>query len=888
MVETKQPSGETHPQIYRRWLSVMYAAFALALLLLATIQRSELFVGVQSSLVLLVILIIATVFTAVRVGRGRALHISTVVLLAVDAIAALGLVAATGGYDSSLWVGLLLVSTAAPLLLPERWAAGMLIAVWLSYGLFLFGVPREMLSEMLLAYLLRVVGIALIALVLHRALSSEETLRLRAERREHVLHEFLELSARIRVSNGSDAILEEVARTVQSGGDFNCVTLNRIDSAADTFTVVVAYGASGRRLTSVEGLSFPWDQFSAQLCEPNRVGTAAYRLETLPFRSLHDEQHLVLPIISQKGIEGMLTVSNSADQQAVLDESQLLLELLANQASAVIDNSSLYANLEQRVADATVTITQSREDLAAARDRAETLYQIVRTLARTLDEREVITESFTLVREAIHADWGGILLLEPNTGHLAIRTGCEGLRGPVFERLQEMCGLVIAQRRVLVVDDTRQDVRWPSGGDENTTALLLVPMVLDTEPLGALVLGSRTPGAFSADHAQLALAASGQIAVAFSKAQLYRYTSEQSEQLSHTLLLREAEISKNQALLHSIGEGVVLCDRLDRITMINPAAEDMLAIKAEAFQGRRLSELPGVLQGPSDDKQSGYEQLSIGSHTLRAHFTPVLSSMGEQLGTVVVYHDITREVMTDKLKSTFLATASHELRTPLTSIRGYVDLLLLGTIGPLTQPQRDFLKVVKHNVGQLVDLIDDILDVSKVEAGEVRLRRAMIDPGELIYEVAESLYTGFAEKSIALALDVAPDLPMVMADRQRIRQVVVNLLGNACKYTPEGGKVDVLAYVQNEEFRVDVRDTGVGIASEAQPYIFTPFFRADNPLRDAAGGTGLGLSITKTLVELHGGRIWFDSSEGDGSTFSFALPLQGYEWSQPEWLEEQV
>jgi signal transduction histidine kinase len=241
-------------------------------------------------------------------------------------------------------------------------------------------------------------------------------------------------------------------------------------------------------------------------------------------------------------------------------------------------------------------------------------------------------------------------------------------------------------------------------------------------------------------------------------------------------------------------------------------------------------------------------------------------------------------VLAERLKSEFIATASHELRTPLTSIRGYIDLLLLGTLGSLSQSQNDFLKVVKNNVVRLVELIDDLLDVSKAEAGEMRLRRETLDMAEVLYEVAESLYSQFTARSISLAIDVPEGLPSVVADRQRMRQVVVNLVNNACKYTPDGGHVDVIARSCDDKLRVDVRDTGVGIAESARSHIFTPFFRADNPLREQAGGTGLGLSITKTLVDLHGGDIWFESREGEGTTFSFTLPLGASDWMPAEWL----
>jgi signal transduction histidine kinase len=294
--------------------------------------------------------------------------------------------------------------------------------------------------------------------------------------------------------------------------------------------------------------------------------------------------------------------------------------------------------------------------------------------------------------------------------------------------------------------------------------------------------------------------------------------------------------------------------------------------------------LPGVPLEPQSDDAEGMQQLQIDGRTLRAHFAPVLSSTGERHGGVVVYHDISREVLSDKLKSEFIATASHELRTPLTSIRGYIDLLLLGRLGTLSQPQNDFLKVVKSNVVRLVELIDDLLDVSKAEAGEMRLRRETLDMAEVLYEVGESLYSQFTARSISLAIDVPDGLPQIVADRQRLRQIVVNLVNNACKYTPEGGHVDVIALNCGDKLRVDVRDTGVGIAEEAHSHIFTPFFRADNPLREQAGGTGLGLSITKTLVDLHGGEIWFESHEGQGTTFSFTLPIGASDWLPAEWL----
>jgi PAS domain S-box-containing protein len=898
----------------RRWVGLGYAAFALALLVLAALPVANVVVRFPVA-IFMIVLALAAPITGVLLGRGRRARGRPLAigLLVVDALAALGLIAVTGGASSPLWVALLLVSTATPLLLRGRLAAGLLLAVWLADALFLLSVPRDELLPTLLTWALRAAGVGLIGLVLYRALSIEEGVRVRAQRRERVLHEFLELSNRLRVTSQPQQVLEEVAQAVQSAGNFDCVTLSQVDWSAGVATVAVSIGASGRRLKAVEGLRFPW-QTLAPLLGERRAGPNTYRADSLPFRTIKHEQHLVLPLNSQFGeIIGLLTVSAARKRQDALDEALPLLELLANQAAAALDNNMLYTTLEQRVVEATAAIERGKEELALARDRAETLYRIVRTLAVSPDEREMLGQGLKLIAEATGAQHGGIMLVEPTTGRLVFRTTLDCAPGEAathgkpteaLERGRGLAGWVLASRGVEIVPDTAGDTRWRSHaapilrqlrqasepeaepeGLEAGGSALAAPLLLEDEPLGVLLLLHDEPGHFREEHGQLALAAAGQVAVALSKTQLYRYVSEQSERLGMMLQQREEEISKTVAILRSIADGVVVGDRLGRIRMINPTAERILGISAEAFLGRQMSDLPGVPGEFRRDQPEAIQQLEAGERTLHAHFAPVLSSAGEWLGGVVIYHDISREVLADRLKSEFIATASHELRTPLTSIRGYVDLLLLGTLGPVSEQQGDFLKVVKSNVARLVELIDDLLDVSKVEAGEIRLRREPTDVAEVLHEVGEALYSQFTERQISLAIDVQADLPRVMADRQRLRQIAVNLVSNACKYTPSGGRVDVLLRNGGNRLRVDVHDTGVGIREDARRHIFTPFFRADNPLRDEVGGTGLGLSITKKLVELHGGEIWFDTDEGSGTTFSFTLPLDG-DWTPAAWLDQ--
>lgn len=879
----------------RRWIGLVYAAFAVALLATATLQQFDQIIEFPPALALLLILLVAAPLTGLMLVRDRTDRWRTLALplLLVDAGAALGLVALTGGVQSPMWVALLVVSTAAPLLLPGRQAALLLALVWLADGMFLFDAPPGVLVESIATWALRTAGVAVIALVVQRALAAEEEQRLRAQRREEVLHDFLELSNRLRVTSQPDVILSEVTQVVQASGAFDCVTLSRVDWHTATVNIVVAIGAGRRPLKALEGLQIPWREFAPLLHDRLRAGAGTYHVDSLPFRTLKHEQHFLLPLVSQfSEIQGLLTVSFPTRRRSALDEALPLLELLANQAAAALDNSGLYATMEQRVQEATAAYAQGQEELAIARDRAETLYHIVRALSGSLDEREVLAQALTLVTQATGAERGSVLLVEPNTGRLAVRTAIDRVKGATavtLDRGMELAGVVLASQRPTLIADTQQDTRWHGRAtSEIHRSLLAVPLLLDTDPLGVMILTSSRPNHFRIEHQQLVLAAASQVAVALSKAQLYRYVAEQSERLGITLRQREEEISKIQAILRSIGDGVVVGDRIGRIRMLSPSAADMLGISAETLVGRQLCELPGAPASVEQMTAGEAQQVVLGKRTLRAYYTPVVSSGGEWLGGVVVYHDNTREAVAERLKSEFIATASHELRTPLTSIRGYIDLLLLGTLGALTQPQIEFLQVVKNNIARIVELIDDLLDVSRVEAGEVRLRRELLDVAEVVYEVTEALYSQFTERSISLAIDVALDLPRVMADRRRLRQVIVNLVSNACKYTPSGGHVDVVLRVDDEDLRVDVRDTGVGIRSDAQPHIFTPFFRADNSLREVVGGTGLGLSITRSLVHLHGGRIWFESQEGEGAVFSFTLPLGQGEWTPAEWFEQAV
>ncbi|HEV2054616.1 MAG TPA: ATP-binding protein [Methylomirabilota bacterium] len=224
----------------------------------------------------------------------------------------------------------------------------------------------------------------------------------------------------------------------------------------------------------------------------------------------------------------------------------------------------------------------------------------------------------------------------------------------------------------------------------------------------------------------------------------------------------------------------------------------------------------------------------------------------------------------NRLKTEFVSMVSHELRTPLTSIQGFAELLLEG--GEIAGEKRESLTIVKKNADRLLGLINDLLDLARMEAGRIELHRTSLDLARLIRETAGSLRPLIEAKRQRLRLDLGDALPAVWADADRVTQILTNLISNAHRYTPVEGSITVAARRDDRFVRVDVSDTGIGLSPEEQAQLFTKFFRAHDRSPHAAGGTGLGLVITRLLVELHGGQITLSSAPGQGSTFTFSLP----------------
>jgi signal transduction histidine kinase len=227
----------------------------------------------------------------------------------------------------------------------------------------------------------------------------------------------------------------------------------------------------------------------------------------------------------------------------------------------------------------------------------------------------------------------------------------------------------------------------------------------------------------------------------------------------------------------------------------------------------------------------------------------------------------------DQLKDDFVASVSHELRTPLTSIRGYLELVLDGDVAELTEEQLRYLSVVDRNAGRLLRVVDDLLFAAQVDAGKVALEPGLTDLGEVVREAVEAARPVAVEHDVELTFDADGPAELV-GDRARLAQILDNLIANAIKFTPPGGKVEVRTFLAGDSGVVEVTDTGIGISAEDQERLFQRFFRAEGAILGAIDGTGLGLAIVKAIVDAHGGDLAVESIAGRGTTFRIGLPLE--------------
>ncbi len=342
------------------------------------------------------------------------------------------------------------------------------------------------------------------------------------------------------------------------------------------------------------------------------------------------------------------------------------------------------------------------------------------------------------------------------------------------------------------------------------------------------------------------------------------------------------ERKKIEAIVSGMVDAVIATDRHGRIILLNRAAEELLRISRDRAQGRIAREvltdrrLTAMLEDATDRGWVTAEELpegSPGDRLIEAHCAPIKGSGGEAIGAVAVLRDVTVLRHTERLRRELTANVSHELRTPLTSIKGFVETLLNGAVKDEAACRR-FLTIIDSETDRLVKLVDDLLDLSRLESKGVTLELRPVNLGDLVVHTVDKLRPLAEESKLVLIHSGPPDV-IVTADSDRLEQVLTNLIDNALKYTPPGGRVEVQILPNEQEVTVAVKDTGRGIPPDDLPHIFERFYRADRSRTRGSGGTGLGLAIAKHIVEAHGGHIGVRSRLDEGTTFMFTLPRNG-------------
>lgn len=346
--------------------------------------------------------------------------------------------------------------------------------------------------------------------------------------------------------------------------------------------------------------------------------------------------------------------------------------------------------------------------------------------------------------------------------------------------------------------------------------------------------------------------------------------------------IAEEERQKTLSIIENFADGLIVFDKEGKLVLINPQAEKFLEIKSENVTGKSLIHLLKIQNfKPLTDffekreiKTILKKEIFIKENLILEVSTIPLIKNKETIGTLMIMHDISREKFVEKMKTEFVSIAAHQLRTPLSAIKWTIRMLLDGDLGKITKEQKDFLEKTYKSNERMINLINDLLDVTRIEEGRYVYKPVFTRLEPIVLSMLES-YKEIIKKNKLEVQFLRPkeELPKVLVDVEKIKLAIQNLIDNAVKYTPEGNKIIISLKREKDNIEFSIKDTGIGIPKYQQERIFTKFFRGVNALKIQTEGTGLGLFITKNIIEAHNGKIWFESEEGKGTTFYVTLPI---------------
>ena len=604
-------------------------------------------------------------------------------------------------------------------------------------------------------------------------------------------------------------------------------------------------------------------------------------------------------------------------------QSQLnTLKSIADLTAGAIIKSQLLRESEKRAAQLS-TLNTIAQQLTSTLELEPLLQTITENATRILNSS---AGSLLLVDEDTDE-----LVFKVVTGPVA-----EDLKGTRIGRNVGFVGRAIQTRRAVIVNDAQRTHDLYDEIDNETgyttNNLIAVPLITNDRILGVIEIINRKDGLpFSQEDSNLLEAFAGQAAVAIENARLYTLTDQElaarveelsvmqriDRELNASLNVdRAMRITLEWALRQSQAEagfiGVLDAEGSNLRIMAQDGYgealneygdEKMMPIDPGGLQTAIKSGQPQILTLSSSEQNEGFlsnaqtqiiipikrETRVIGlfvlesSQEMNEAVVNFLVRLSDHAAIAITNAQLFQAAeQANAAKTDFISFVAHELKNPMTSIKGYTDLLAKGAVGPINDMQANFLKTIANNVERMSTLVSDLNDNSKIEAGRLHLDYSTVIPQEIIEDAIRSMRQQMDEKEQTLELQIPEDLPPIWADKTRISQVMVNLVSNAYKYTPAGGHIIIGAEHADNQWDPDgapevvhiwVKDDGIGISPEDQKKIFQKFFRSEDEKTREAPGTGLGLNITKGLVELQGGRIWFESEFRKGTTFHFTVPV---------------
>jgi signal transduction histidine kinase len=353
------------------------------------------------------------------------------------------------------------------------------------------------------------------------------------------------------------------------------------------------------------------------------------------------------------------------------------------------------------------------------------------------------------------------------------------------------------------------------------------------------------------------------------------------EDIDQTRKREEEEKNKTLAIITNLTDGLLFFDKNDRLLLANPPIGNFLNIEIDKILGKTIKQL-GRLSSfiplcqvlEKNTKDISRKELKIRENLILEISTVEVIKNNERIGFLIVLHDISREKLVEKMKTEFVSLAAHQLRTPLSAIKWTLKMLLSGDLGKINKEQQEFIGKTYNSNERMIHLINDLLNVTRIEEGRYLYRISEFPIGDLMDSVINNLKEKIQAKKIKFNYNKPrKSLPKIKADREKIEIVVQNLIENAINYSAVGGSVTASMDCDKLNLKFLVKDTGMGILEHQKPRLFTKFFRGENAAKMDTQGTGLGLFMAKNIIKAHGGKIWFESKWGEGSTFYFSLPL---------------